>query len=84
MPLTSLNDRGFHTMVYNPLRHMVPKPHEVNIINVYSEVKWFFPKLKTGNILVVPVEDGDRPNCILLVKDTAKLPDIIDIGILFE
>jgi hypothetical protein len=63
---------------------MVPKPHEINIVNVYSEVKWFFPKLKTGNILVVPVEDGDCPNCILLVKETAKLPDVIDIGILFE
>lgn len=84
MPLTSLNDRGFHTMVFNPLRHMVPRPKEVNITNVYSEVKWFFPKLKNGSILVVPIEDKPTPNCVLFVKESSKLPEVIDIGALFE
>jgi hypothetical protein len=84
MPLTSLNDRGFHTMVFNPLRHMVPRPKEISITNVYAEVKWYFPKLKHGNILVVPLEDTPYPNCALFVKDTARLPDVIDIGALFE
>ena len=84
MPLTSLNDRGFYTMVFNPFRHMVPRPHEINIMNVYTEIKWYFPKLKNGNILVVPVEDGLYPNCALFVKDSSRLPDIIDIGALFE
>ena len=84
MPLTSLNDRGFHTMVFNPLRHMVPRPKEINITNVYSEIKWFFPKLKNGNILVVPLEDKPYPNCALFVKEASKLSDVIDIGVLFE
>ena len=84
MPLTSLNDRGFYTMAFNPLKHMVPRPQEVSITNVYSEVKWYFPKLKNGNILVVPVEDKHCPNCVLFVKDVAKLPEVIDIGSLFE
>ena len=84
MPLTSLNDRGFHTMVFNPLKHMVPKPHEINITNVYTDIKWFFPKLKNGNILVVPLENKPIPNCALFVKDVSKLPDVIDIGSLFE
>lgn len=84
MPLTSLNDRGFYTMVFNPLRHMVPRPKEVVISNVYSDVKWFFPKLKNANILVVPLEDKPHPNCALFVKDVSKLPDVIDIGALFE
>lgn len=84
MPLTSLNDRGFHTMVFNPLRHMVPRPKEINITNVYSEIKWFFPKLKNGNILVVPLEDKPHPNCALFVKEASKLSDVIDIGVLFE
>lgn len=84
MPLTSLNDRGFHTMVFNPLRHMVPRPQEINITNVYAEVKWFFPKLKNGNILVVPLEDKPFPNCALFVKETTRLPEVIDIGALFE
>ena len=84
IPLTSLNDRGFHTMVFNPLRHMVPKAYEVNITNVYAEIKWFFPKLKNGSILVVPVEDAEVPMCCLFVKEVNKLPDVIDIGALFE
>lgn len=84
VPLTSLNDRGFHTMVYNPLRHMVPRAQEVTITNVYAEVKWFFPKLKNGSILVVPIEDADVPMCCLFVKEVNKLPDVIDIGALFE
>ena len=46
MPLTSINDRGFSTVVFNPLRHMVPETFEVNISNVYADIKWFFPKLK--------------------------------------
>lgn len=84
VPLTSLNDRGFHTMLYNPLRHMVPKAYEVNIVNVYATVKWYFPKLKNNNILVVPVEGGERPLCCLFVKDVTRLPDIITVSSLFE
>lgn len=84
MPLTSLNDRGFHIMVFNPLKHMVPRPREVTITNVYSEVKWFFPKLKNANILVVPLHSGECPDCALFIKDTTKLPEVIDIGTLFE
>lgn len=84
MPLTSLNDRGFHTMAFNPLRHMVPRPQEINITNVYSDIKWFFPKLKQGNILVVPIEDKPHPDCVLFVKDSTRIPDVIDIATLFE
>lgn len=85
MPITSLNDRGFYTMVYNPYKHMVPRPQPISITNVYSDVKWYFPKLKTGNILVVPLEDNvSHPNCCLFIKDTAKMTGIIDIGSLFE
>lgn len=84
MPLTSLNDRGFYTMAFNPLRHMVPRPQPITITNVYAEVKWFFPKLKYGNILVVPLDDSPYPDCALFIKDTNKLPEVIDIGALFE
>jgi hypothetical protein len=84
MSLTSLNDRGFYTMAFNPLRHMVPRPQPITIVNVYSEVKWFFPKLKHGNILVVPLDDTPHPPCALFVKEINKLPEVIDIGGLFE
>lgn len=84
MPLTSLNDRGFHALLFNPLKHFVPEVKEITMLNVYSDVKWFFPKLKTGNILVVPIESGEEPLCALFVKDHAKIPSPLDIGLIFE
>lgn len=84
MPLTSLNDRGFRTLVYNPLKPLIPDIVEVEIENVYAEVKWFFPKLKSGNVLVVPLEEKkERPMCSLFVKDNAKISEPIDISELF-
>lgn len=82
--LSNLNDRGFCTPVFNPMKHMVPLAHEVNISNIYADVKWFFPKLKNGNILVVPVEEGPKPDCILFVKELNKIPTPIDVAMLFQ
>lgn len=84
LPLTSISERGFHTMVYNPFKHMVPKPLMVNVTNIFAEVKWYVPKMKNGNILVVPLDDTPTPPCALFVKDGTKLPEVIDIGTLFE
>jgi hypothetical protein len=84
MPLTKLNDRGFHSLLFNPLEHMVPASKEITISNVYADVKWYFPKLKNGNILVVPVEGGEKPLCALFVKEGAKIQTPIDIATLFQ
>jgi len=58
MPLTQLNDRGFHAITFNPLEHMVPVSSEVYISNIYADVNWFFPKFKYGNVLTMPLEFG--------------------------
>jgi hypothetical protein len=84
IPIVDLDVRGFHTIVYNPLKHMVPYPHELNIVNVFADVKWYMPKLRQGTILAVPVEDGESPRCILIVKDANKIPDDIDVAELFS
>jgi len=84
MSLTKLDERGLHTLVYNPFKHMFPVPAEVNVVNVFAEVKWYFPKLKNGHVLVVPIEEGDTPKCVLFVKDLSKLPDSIDVAELFQ
>jgi len=83
MPLTRLNDRGFKTFAYNPLKHMLPETVDVEIINVYTEVKWYFPKLKNGSMLAVPLDDSDTPDCVLFVKEMKKMPNYIDIANLF-
>ena len=84
MPLTQLNDRGFHAITFNPLEHMVPVSYEVNISNIYADVKWYFPKLKNGNVLTMPLEFGDKPQCSLFVKEGNKVPDPLDMAILFD
>lgn len=85
MPLTSLNDRGFHTPVYNPLHHMVSTSQEVNIVDVYSDIKWFSPRLKGGSMLVLPLQDNvEKPLCIVVVKDKGKIPSDLDIAELFS
>jgi hypothetical protein len=77
LPITSLNDRGFKAFVFNPITGFVPEFIEVEIVNIYQEVKWYFPKLKYGHILTVPVEEKDNPKCVFFVKETNKIPDVL-------
>ena len=84
MPLTQLNDRGFHAITFNPLEHMVPVSYEINISNIYADVKWYFPKLKNGNVLTMPLTIGASPICSLFVKEGNKVPDPLDMALLFD
>lgn len=77
LPITSLNDRGFKSFVFNPITGFMPEFTEVEIVNIYQEVKWYFPKLKYGHILAVPLETKSNPRCVYFVKETAKLPDVL-------
>jgi hypothetical protein len=83
MPITSLNDRDFHTITYNPLSQMIPNTATIKIANVFNDVKWFFPKLKTGSLLVIPLEMKDKPQCALFIQDKTKIQNIFDIHLLF-
>lgn len=80
IPITSLNDRGFTAFTLNPISSYMPSYQTVEIVNVYNEVKWHFPKLKQGHILAVPLEDTPKSKCAFFVKETAKIPDILDIS----
>lgn len=77
LPITSLNDRGFKAFVFNPLSGFVPAFEEVEIVNIYQDSKWYFPKLKYGHILAVPLTDKEKPVCAYFVKETNKIPDIL-------
>jgi hypothetical protein len=77
IPITSLNDRGFKTFVFNPITGFMPEFIEVEIVNIYQDVKWYFPKLKYGHILAVPLEEKNNPKCVYFVKETSKIPDVL-------
>ena len=79
IPITSLNDRGFSAFTLNPISGYMPEYMEVEIVNIYNEVKWHFPKLKQGHILAIPLTDDPKAQCAFFVKETNKIPDILDI-----
>jgi hypothetical protein len=59
---------------------MKPDFMNIEILDVYQDVKWYFPKLKPGNILAIPLEDKPKPRCAFFVKDISKQSEIIDVG----
>ena len=77
LPITSLNDRGFKAFLINPISGFMPEFTEVEIVNIYQDMKWYFPKLKYGHILAVPIEDTEKPKCVYFVKETNKIPDVL-------
>jgi hypothetical protein len=78
IPLTSINDRGFSVFAFNPLSSFKPEFFKIEIIDIYQDVKWYFPKLKPGQMLAVPVESGDAPLCAYFVKDISRNCEVID------
>ena len=80
LPLTSLNDRGFEAFLFNPLKSYKADYAEVKILNFYSDVKWYFPKMKNGQLLSVPLREGDNPPCAYFVKDIIRQMETIDYG----
>jgi hypothetical protein len=80
LPLTSLNERGFEAFLFNPLKSFKAEFGTIEIINFYNDVKWYFPKMKNGQLLSVPIKDGDNPLCAYFVKDISRQCEIIDFG----
>jgi len=80
VPLTSLTDRGFDAFVFNPLTDFKFSFGEIEILNIYMDVKWYFPKMRNGHILATPLTDGDKPPCAYFVKEISRQSEIIQYG----
>jgi hypothetical protein len=78
LPLTSLNDRGFKTFVFNPLTSFKPEFLDIDIIDIYQDVKWYFPKMKPGQLLCTPLHPGSEPLCVYFVKEVSRQSETID------
>jgi len=76
MPLASLNNRNFRAVCMNPLISSGIKSLEISITNIFQDVKWYFPKLKHGHVLAVPLDDTSNPLCAYFVKDYNKVCDL--------
>lgn len=79
VPLTSINDRGFSVFAFNPLSSFRPEFFPVEVIDIYQDVKWYFPKLKPGQMLAIPLEsDSVKPLCAYFVKDISRQSEVVN------
>lgn len=79
VPLTSINDRGFSVFTFNPLGSFRPEFQPVEVVDIYQDVKWYFPKLKPGQMLAVPLDTGtEKPMCAFFVKDISRQSEIVN------
>jgi len=83
MPLIYLMDKDFDVFCFNPINGYMPSFLKLEIINTWPDVKWYFPKLKNGHMLAVPLTDEENPLCAFFVKDVGKIPDNLDIRKMF-
>ena len=78
VPLSSVNDRGFSAFTFNPISNQKPTFKQVDVVDIYQNVKWYFPKLKPGQLLAVPLTEGTNPSCAYFVKDISRSSEVID------
>jgi hypothetical protein len=79
LPLTSLNDRGFEALCFNPLSSFRVEFKKIEIVNFYNDVKWYFPKMKNNQLLAVPTKFSEKPNCAYFVKEISRQNEIIQL-----
>ena len=80
IPIASICDKGFSAFCLNPISSYMPSYLKIDVIDIYQEVKWHFPKLKPGSILSVPLTSEPGSLCAFFVKETNKIPDVLDIN----
>lgn len=79
VPLTSLNDRGFSAFAFNPLSSFKPQFFPIEVVDIYQDVKWYFPKLKPGQLLAIPLEsDKEKPLCVYFVKEISRQSEVVN------
>ena len=79
LPLTSLNERGFDSFIFNPINVFKCEYMPIEIVNIYQDVKWYFPKMKNGQLLTVPLHDGPSPPCAYFVKEVSRQSEILQL-----
>mgnify|MGYP000143165910 CR=1 FL=1 len=78
LPLTSINDRGFSVFCFNPITSFKPEFAKIEIVDIYQDVKWYFPKMRTGQLLCTPIQSGNNPLCAYFVKEINRQSEIVN------
>jgi hypothetical protein len=78
LPLTSINDRGFESFLFNPLSSFKFDFGDIKVTNFYNDVKWYFPRTKNGQLLAIPLDNSPKPLCAYFIKDISRQCELID------
>ena len=79
LPLTSINERGFDAFVFNPIKGFKAEYMSIELVNIYNDVKWYFPKMKNNQLLTVPISEGHNPPCAFFCKEISRQSEIIQL-----
>jgi len=79
LPLTSINERGFDAFIFNPIAGFKCEYYPIEIVNIYQDVRWYFPKMRNGQLLSVPLHDEENPPCAYFVKEIGRQSEIIQL-----
>jgi hypothetical protein len=77
LPLTSINERGFDALIFNPIRGFKIEYMSIEISNIFQDVRWYFPKMKNGQFLTVPLNDEENPPCVFFVKEVSRQSEVL-------
>lgn len=81
VPFTSINDRGFSAFAFNPISSFRPEFYPIEILDIYQDVKWYFPKLKPGQMLAIPLEANTPGSlCVYCVKEISRVSEVVDFS----
>ena len=80
LPLTSINERGFEAFVMNPVKGFRCEFEPIEILNIYQDVRWYFPKMKNGQLLTIPLHDEINPPCAYFVKEISRQSEVVELA----
>lgn len=78
IPLSSINDRNFKAFSFNSRSGFSADFLPIEIVDVYNEVQWYNPKLKNGQYLAVPIDDGEQPRVVYFIKNVSRNCEVVD------
>ena len=68
---------------FNPLTSFSPSFLPIEILDIYPDVTWYAPRMRNGQFLCVPIDDGVKPRCVYFVKEISRNCEVVDYSQVF-
>lgn len=79
VPLVSVINRDFDAFVSNPISGFMHQYLPIELVDLYTDIKWYLPKVKTGQLLAIPLSSGPKPDCAYFISDVTRQTEVVDI-----